>query len=133
MPMFKFIFLSSLFIFIGLSCTSEKKETQTQPYDELFVKSSEIYKMAIDSIKNVNDSASFYSVIENLDNKLTKLYYDFPAGTDYSLSEEENDSLIKLSQEFILERNKADRRINVKTETDSIDKTDLKENRTISK
>lgn len=64
--------------------------------EQLFAKSERIVRMYTDSVRNVRDSASLHRMEEGVNARLSNINYQFPSDTDLRLTEEENDSLIKL-------------------------------------
>ncbi|MDE5976118.1 MAG: hypothetical protein K2M10_06605 [Muribaculaceae bacterium] len=89
-----YIFLSGFLLFI--SCNTNDKKEVTDSSGLLFQKSVDLINLYVDSIRNAKDSLQFQTIVRNFNWKITTLNYDFPPDTDLLLSEEENDSLIKL-------------------------------------
>lgn len=88
------------FLFFGLlllmSCNTNEKKVVADSSELLFQKSVDLINLYLDSIQAAKDSLQYEIIVRNFNWKITSLNYDFPPDTDLLLSEEENDSLIKL-------------------------------------
>ncbi len=69
--------------------------------DQLFEKSANVIKGYTDSLANVADSATLRRLKDGFNEKMSKINFQFPADTDLKLSEEENDSLIRLIDRLV--------------------------------
>lgn len=78
------------------SCKENKNTLNHDHARELFIKSMYLAEKCIDSIENAADSATIIRILDNFNTQLTAVNYQFPPDTDLELSEEENDSLIRL-------------------------------------
>lgn len=78
------------------SCKGNKDQNNHDAAGQLFMKSMYLTEEYIDSIRNASDSAAVNRIFENFNLKLTTVNYQFPPDTDLELSEEENDSLIRM-------------------------------------
>lgn len=89
--------------------------------EQLFIKSVKLITAYTDSIGNTTDSTAFNRMRNEFDEKLAKVNFQFPPDTDLSLTEEENDSLVRLLEKLrnvIIEKDK--NLIPADTVTDSI-------------
>lgn len=81
------------------------KEVVTTPQEEaapaLFDGTVKKLAATIDSLKSARDSASVDNLMANLLVNLTRLNFDYPANTDLELSEDENDSISKLTSRLL--------------------------------
>ena len=66
---------------------------------QLFQKSVRLIELYTDSMKNVSDSATYRRLRDSFDDKLSKVNFQFPADTDLHLTQEENDSFVKMVNE----------------------------------
>ena len=78
------------------SCGNVKTDNGEAMADQLFEKSANVIKGYTDSLANVADSATLRRLKDGFNEKMSKINFQFPADTDLKLSEEENDSLIRL-------------------------------------
>lgn len=109
------IIMSSQLFSCGHRDTADKYDLAGQ----LFRKSVNIIKVYIDSISCASDSAALRSITVNFNNKLTALNFEFPADTDLTLNEEENDSLIHMLERFGRAKQQRDSILSVKNQKDS--------------
>lgn len=98
-------FLTSGFM-LFISCKNSDKKENSSEGSMLFQKSVAIYKTYTDSLVIVNDSSSFFRLLDEFDRKLTQLNYEFPPDTDLLMTEDESDSLIKLAKTYTSIREK---------------------------
>ncbi len=97
----KYIILSYIFLLLlSGGCKKSGESGASDPSNLLFNKSESLIRLYIDSVKNATDSLKLYEIISHFDNKMTNLNYEFPPDTDLMMSEEENDSLIKLYKKW---------------------------------
>lgn len=116
----KFFTVFFLIIILASSCSKGKEQKQTSDYNSMFDKTVDLFLTYTDSLKTVNDSASYDRIIKTVDDKLTKINYEFPPEVDFALTEDQNDSLIRLSDIFLMEKKKALKRIGTVQPVDSI-------------
>ena len=83
------------------SCGNVKTDNGEAMADQLFEKSANVIKGYTDSLANVADSATLRRLKDGLNEKMSKINFQFPADTDLKLSEEENDSLIRLIDRLV--------------------------------
>lgn len=88
--------LVSIVAILGFSCHRNTNSEYSDIAHQLFMKSMYLTEQYIDSMENAIDSTSLLNIVANFNAKLTKLNYQFPPDTDLDLSEEENDSLIRM-------------------------------------
>ena len=79
-----------------LSCHRNNNEGNHEVARQLFMKSMYLTEKYIDSLEQAKDSAALNRIVENFNLKITSVNYEFPPDTDLDLSEEENDSLIRM-------------------------------------
>ena len=86
-------------IFFGMSGCQKKEESKdNNEARELFMKSADLLIDFTDKIEGSQDSSSIDSLLQLYDKKSVDLNFSVPPGTDYKLTEQENDSLFKLLQ-----------------------------------
>ena len=83
------------------SCGNVKTDNGEAMADQLFEKSANVIKGYTDSFANVADSATLRRLKDGFNEKMSKINFQFPADTDLKLSEEENDSLIRLIDRLV--------------------------------
>ena len=83
------------------SCGNVKTDNGEAMADQLFEKSANVIKGYTDSLANVADSATLRRLKDGFNEKMSKINFQFPADTDLKLSEEENDSLIRLIDRLV--------------------------------
>lgn len=83
------------------ACTKQTTSQDKDISSQLFDKCVEITEAYIDSIQHAPDSATINRMASHFDEKMTSLIYQFPANTDLLLSEEENDSLIRMHKRLV--------------------------------
>lgn len=74
----------------------------------------------IDSIIQAPDSSALQQIFSNFNTKITTLNYEFPSDTDLELTEEENDSLIRMHKRLVMARMHMDSVLNKALTFDSI-------------
>ncbi len=78
------------------SCGKTSENNLDKEARDLFENSVRLIKSYSDSLKTARDTARIDELASRFDNRMTALNFKYPADTDLSLSEEENDSLIRL-------------------------------------
>ncbi|MCH5236348.1 MAG: hypothetical protein J1E95_00940 [Muribaculaceae bacterium] len=95
-------FSGFLLIMSSFSCNVRKEHDNREEPEKLFTKTIEFLSESISKIEEMNDSNDVSNLIENVDKGLTAINFSVPPATDYKLSEQENDSIIKLMESFKL-------------------------------
>lgn len=85
-----------LAVTVLLSCHGKPEHENNEAARQLFLKSKHLTEEYIDSLEHAKDSTSINRMVENFNVKLTTVNYQFPPDTDLDLTEEENDSLIRM-------------------------------------
>ncbi len=93
-------FASLIFLTFLFACNGSRGNENNEAARQLFIKSRYLTEEYIDSIKLAKDSASLNRMVENFNIKLTTVNYEFPPDTDLDITEEENDSLIRMFTRF---------------------------------
>ena len=97
----KYIGLSLFVVLFSLtSCMENKKKEDNQEARNLFNESSQLIIKSKNNILNAQDSAAIDSIIDNFDKLITDINFRYPALTDLKLTEQENDSILKLMSEL---------------------------------
>lgn len=94
-------FVAAACLIMLASCHVEQNDSGKGMAHQLFAKSVSLVKVYTDSIGSVNDSASFNRMREDFDEKMAKINFQFPPDTDLNMTEEENDSLIKMLDRLV--------------------------------
>ncbi|MCH5222917.1 MAG: hypothetical protein J1E82_02660 [Muribaculaceae bacterium] len=84
-----------------ISCNNEKTHQEDPNPRILFSKSAEIIIEYTSKIRMANDTATVDSLAMAYDKKLTEVNFSVPFLTDVKLTEQENDSLKKLINNFV--------------------------------
>lgn len=100
------IITSSLCCITGLSlllsgCNREQTNVSHEAAAQLYTESIKLLAAYIDSLKNAGDSAQVESLDRTFDSKINAVNFAFPPDTDLRLTEEENDSLIKMAVRMV--------------------------------
>lgn len=95
------IILLAAILMAGISCSKKKSHTLRGEARMLYSESLDTTRAYIDSISNAADSSTLLSLCERYDEAITRLNYGYPPGTDYEISEGENDTLMNLFSRFI--------------------------------
>lgn len=101
-PLFSVIF--ALVIFSFSQCTSKPDNTKRLQARALYTESVRMIKHFSDSMRSASDSARVEELAERFMHDLTALNFKFPTDTDLEMSEGENDTLINLTERYILLR-----------------------------
>ncbi len=99
-----FIFL--LFLPLLCGCAKEKDQSSHIAAGQLYKKSLSLLEAYTDSLKNARDSAHVESLDRAFDSKINAINFEFPPDTDLRMTEEENDSLIKMADRMVSTRKK---------------------------
>lgn len=92
-------FCLSLFVMAGCRNVGDQRDHASAR--QLFLKSVRLIELYTDSLINVSDSASYRRLKDDFDEKLAKVNFQFPADTDMWLTQEENDSLARMLDNFV--------------------------------
>lgn len=109
------LFMVSLCGMAGCGNSGEKYDHAVA--QQLFQKSVRLIELYTDSMKNVSDSATYRRLRDSFDDKLSKVNFQFPADTDLHLTQEENDSLMRMLDKFVKMVNEKGKSLNA---TDSV-------------
>lgn len=93
--------ISAMIILSAISCAERKDNSKREQTRDLFQKSATLARKYIDSISSAKDTASLLALSERYDKELTRLNYEYPAGTDTEMTEGENDTLTSLIVRFV--------------------------------
>lgn len=118
-----------IFVVLSLAlvgCAAIEEKENRSAADNLFNKSVELIKLFTDSLSSASDSVAVYRILGNYDHDISKLNYEFPPDTDYLLTEEENDSLIKLMDNMIKIKKDKLKSFSLPLSSDSIPSDSLK-------
>lgn len=97
-------YLMGTFLVIVLlagGCRHKDENNLDMEAKDLFENSIRLIKSYSDSISTAADTARIEYLANAFDNRMTALNFKYPADTDLSLSEEENDSLIKMISRIV--------------------------------
>lgn len=85
-----------------VSCSmKEEKTTATNPGNALFNEQKALLTAYIDSLKHLPDSVNVESLMERYQELVLAINMKYPADTDLSLSEGQNEALYKLTDKLI--------------------------------
>lgn len=82
-------------------CIKKTDRSLRKEARELYLKSLSLSNKYLDSLARCRDTATLLGIAERYDHAVTSLNYKYPAGTDYEISEGENDTLTGLTLRFI--------------------------------
>lgn len=83
-----------------IACSSKKENIENPEARELFSQSSALVLESIRSIQEATDSVSVDSLSRLFEKKIVDINFSFPPNTDLHLTEQENDSLFKIMNEY---------------------------------
>lgn len=86
---------------IVTSCQEKQPTPQEQAVPGLFQGTVKLLTGYSDSLTKATDSATVYHLMSQLLDKMTRLNFEQPANTDLELSEDENDTIYKLTARMI--------------------------------
>lgn len=112
------------------ACGNSDKGRNNAMALQLFSKSVNLIKGYTDSIRQTNDSASLRRLSNEFNERIAKVNFEFPADTDLDLTEQENDSLIKMIDKLVELIRQKEKTLNISVTYDSIPTTDSLGNRT---
>lgn len=81
---------------ILISCSKKEEEEKSISYaDQLYERAIKLAKLYRDSIARATDSTSVKELFSNFNLKHTELVFSYPADTELSLSEAQNDTIFE--------------------------------------
>lgn len=108
-------------LFILGACQEKKPTPQETAAPELYRSVVGVLRGYSDSIARAKDSAGVNRLMERLTEELTGINFNQPANTDWSLSEDENDSIYQLTTRLMKLRDERLKKLSKDSvETDSI-------------
>ena len=101
--LFHFLCVSilSYAVFSTTSCSGRQITEQEENAPRLYARSTACIRKYIDSIKTAPDSSAVTRLMNEFQESLTKINFEFPPNTDLSLGEDENDTLFYLTSRLI--------------------------------
>lgn len=90
-----------LIVLLAGGCRHKDEHNLDMEAKDLFENSIRLIKSYSDSISTAADTARIEYLANAFDSRMTALNFKYPADTDLSLSEEENDSLIKMISRIV--------------------------------
>lgn len=84
-----------------VACKEKQAPTLAKEAQELYSKSVGLISLYTDSLLASKDSSTLIQLDKRFENTLTKLNYQYPAGTDYEITEGENDTLTMMSVRYV--------------------------------
>ncbi len=97
------IILSTVALTIS-GCKEKDDQSSHLAADQLFEKSLVLLNAYTDSLKTARDSTHVESLARAYESKINAVNFEFPPETDLKLSQEENDSLIKMTDRLVAAR-----------------------------
>ena len=94
-----------IFLLCLFSCKNKENKVDYEQSNKLFSGTISLIQEYTDSLRMAKDSTEVFRIVENFNDRLTRLNYTVDPETDYLLTQEENDSIIFLSNNFIKEKN----------------------------
>lgn len=83
-----------------VSCRQRREDNSRMMAEQLYGKTVNLIKLYQDSVRNAKDSVSVLRMTEDINDKLSKVNFQFPPETDYAMTEEENDSIMHMMERF---------------------------------
>lgn len=128
-PIFNSFIISGLItVMLFSSCVRNNIPVSHEAAGQMFEKSIQLLATYTDSISKASDSIQVEALINAYEYKINAVNFEFPPDTDLRLTEEENDSLIKMTDRLVEARkerlNYFAHPVNVMVPTDSIPLTD---------
>lgn len=124
---FRLIIIIALTVLATPGCIRNNSETSHEAAGKLFEKSIKLLSIYTDSIHSASDSASVESLIHTYEYKINAVNFEFPPDTDLRLTEEENDSLIKMTDRLVCARKERLKALSELTNTNKTDSISIKE------
>lgn len=88
----------------AIACTPEKKEKDRSASQDMFDHITSLTKSYIHKIEAAEDSAAWVRVNLEFEDSLQKVNFSYPADTDLLLSEDQNDSIVRLTRDYVKAR-----------------------------
>lgn len=92
--------LAAFVIPLAVSCHHKEASQLEIEADQLYHKSVEITKLYTDSLQKAKDSTSVIRLSQGLEEKITKLNYDYRPEAYLEISQGQNDTLTNLTLRF---------------------------------
>jgi len=102
------------------SCHGNKDDNSHAMARQLFSKSISLIRIYTDSIRNATDSTSFKRMTEGFEDKIAKINFQFPPDTYLKMTEEENDSIIKMLDRFVQIVKEKEKTLDIIMSSDSV-------------
>lgn len=99
---FPILFLGLMICFI--SCKSKDTRSDRSNQEDLYMQSISIIEKHLKSMRNAKDSIQADSIFQAYESEITELNMGFPPGTDFSLTEDENDMIAKHIESLVQSR-----------------------------
>lgn len=90
-----------ILISILVACNKSAHEEINTHAMHLYNDVKSLIKSYSDSLSNANDSATINNILSKYESDLTKISYKYPAETDYQLTIGQQDTISKLTDEFV--------------------------------
>lgn len=86
------------------SCRQEDHNSKRVQAVNLYYKSVSLLNLYTDSLSHAGDSVAVIRLSDRLNNQLALLNFEFPSETDFEITEGENDTLMSLTEKYVLLR-----------------------------
>lgn len=116
----KIIAIAAATTLLIAGCSEKNNSNDHAMASQLFQKSANLIQLYTDSVKNSTDSAMLKRMSVEFDERIAKINFQFPSDIDLQLTEEENDSLIKLMDKLVAEFRIKERLFNTTLAMDSL-------------
>lgn len=116
----KIIAIAAATTLLIAGCSKKNNSNDHAMASQLFQKSANLIQLYTDSVKNSTDSAMLKRMSVEFDERIAKINFQFPSDIDLQLTEEENDSLIKLMDKLVAEFRIKERLFNTTLAMDSL-------------
>lgn len=93
-----------MIVLMCLSCSRRHEPISHEDAGKMFEKSINLLILYTDSISNAADSTQVEGLLNAYEYKINAINFEFPPDTDLRLTEEENDSLIKMTDRLVAAR-----------------------------
>ncbi len=120
-----------MIIMMCISCVRNYEPISHEDAGKMFEKSINLLVLYTDSISKATDSTQVEGLINAYEYKINAINFEFPPDTDLRLTEEENDSLIKMIDRLVAARKERLKHfaLPLAINTDSVPFTDTISNR----
>lgn len=110
------------------SCAQEKKNKDRSDAHDLFAHITSLTRSYINKIEAAEDSAAWARVSLEYEDSLDKVNFSYPADTDLLLSEGQNDTIVRLTRDYLRARDaRLHKILHPVIPTDTIDTLQAKE------